>query len=400
MLETEQKNMPGTTGVGQNRSLQWPRVGDVIMLRLRIASPVPQAVAPGAAFALDIRLTNESGSAVHCCEGVSVQVQAVDAVTLNPLPHISLLASPRGAPRTAKAPAESNVIVTDLLGRCDAWVKVAPARDRSRSIAIRLQLAVVTARPVFLSPSPSPSVWPAVLLPPCMAGISVPQPAPSGDASPSATATADKKAEKKRRAEAFASEGMWEYGGGEDDGDGVGRGLVAAAKGSLADPSASLCPPVLCVPVATTILCVGDCAAPHSDAGDTYADSQIQVVPVCAWSFRMYERVSVVGPGFGSVVWDCAVVLCEYLCANAGLLKLEGARVAEVSTGTGIVAVCLARLGADVTATDLPLILPLAQDNVSANAGSGSVAVVAHAWGRTRLPSPPLAHLHTSSPQK
>lgn len=67
--------------------------------------------------------------------------------------------------------------------------------------------------------------------------------------------------------------------------------------------------------------------------------------------------------GVAAQVWDAALYLCRYL----EKLDLKGKRVIELGAGTGIVGILAARLGAEVTLTDLPHALPQLQRNVSAN---------------------------------
>ncbi|KAJ7999918.1 hypothetical protein DPEC_G00199390 [Dallia pectoralis] len=60
-----------------------------------------------------------------------------------------------------------------------------------------------------------------------------------------------------------------------------------------------------------------------------------------------------------------ALHLCRYFEENS--LNFEGKRVIELGAGTGIVGILAARLGANVTLTDLPLAVPQLQSNLSAN---------------------------------
>lgn len=83
---------------------------------------------------------------------------------------------------------------------------------------------------------------------------------------------------------------------------------------------------------------------------------------------------------------DCAVALSEYLAQGADSLGLCGSTVLELGTGTAFVGICAAFLGANVIATDLDIMLPLARENIRLNAegistGEGSVAVQCCKWG-------------------
>eukprot|EP01052_Picozoa_sp_SAG31_P027356 SAG31_NODE_2555_length_5496_cov_13.099314_5_plen_349_part_00 len=111
----------------------------------------------------------------------------------------------------------------------------------------------------------------------------------------------------------------------------------------------------------------------------------------------------------GAAVWDAAIVLASYLPAlgrTAGgsstsssaaghshadpdttgdeCLHLSGVRVLEVGCGAGLLAVAAARLGAQVTATDLDeRVLQLCTENAVANAVGSRVATARLAWGDT-----------------
>jgi predicted nicotinamide N-methyase len=81
--------------------------------------------------------------------------------------------------------------------------------------------------------------------------------------------------------------------------------------------------------------------------------------------------------GFASTVWDSSIVLSKYIERRygTGAGALAGRRVVELGSGCGLVSCVLARLGADVTATDMEGNLPLLRDNLAANR-----ARPRHAW--------------------
>eukprot|EP01060_Flectonema_neradi_P020789 TRINITY_DN2829_c0_g1_i1.p1 TRINITY_DN2829_c0_g1~~TRINITY_DN2829_c0_g1_i1.p1 ORF type:complete len:216 (+),score=27.72 TRINITY_DN2829_c0_g1_i1:51-698(+) len=60
-------------------------------------------------------------------------------------------------------------------------------------------------------------------------------------------------------------------------------------------------------------------------------------------------------------VWDAAVPFAEWLCDNKEIIQNK--RVIELGSGTGLVGLAAAKLGAKVTLTDLPTELPLLQYN-------------------------------------
>ena len=80
-------------------------------------------------------------------------------------------------------------------------------------------------------------------------------------------------------------------------------------------------------------------------------------------------RLTVTLQGFASTVWDSSIVLSKYLERRfgAGPAALAGRRAVELGAGCGLVSCVLARLGADVTATDMEGNLPLLRDNLAAN---------------------------------
>ncbi|KAJ3361628.1 hypothetical protein GGF32_007096 [Allomyces javanicus] len=106
----------------------------------------------------------------------------------------------------------------------------------------------------------------------------------------------------------------------------------------------------------------------------------------------------------GTTVWPAGETLCFYFrdLAAKSTNGLAGKRVLELGSGTGILAVYLALLGAAVVATDqdVPIILDNLRANVDRNrpsaltgigATSYDIIVAAHNWGTT--PSPALDRL-------
>ncbi|CAE6972236.1 Vcpkmt, partial [Symbiodinium sp. CCMP2456] len=90
--------------------------------------------------------------------------------------------------------------------------------------------------------------------------------------------------------------------------------------------------------------------------------------------------------GIGGGVWDGGLVLLEYLAHPAQRTRLEGRRVLELGSGTGLVGLGCALLGAqEVLLTDLPDVTALLDFNVALNrarrSGLERVQVQAHEWG-------------------
>ncbi|KAK9830124.1 hypothetical protein WJX72_009898 [[Myrmecia] bisecta] len=83
--------------------------------------------------------------------------------------------------------------------------------------------------------------------------------------------------------------------------------------------------------------------------------------------------------GFASTVWDSSIVMAKYFERWAG--EFRGKRCLDLSAGCGLVGIVLARLGADVTATDLGPNLTLLAANFAANAAGTSHRVAELRWG-------------------
>ncbi|XDV52276.1 hypothetical protein PO909_021027 [Leuciscus waleckii] len=89
--------------------------------------------------------------------------------------------------------------------------------------------------------------------------------------------------------------------------------------------------------------------------------------------------------GVSASVWDSALHLCQFFEKES--LDLSGKRIIELGAGTGLVGIVAARLGAQVTITDLSLALAQIESNVECNtplSGWPSVApaVLPLSWGR------------------
>lgn len=117
----------------------------------------------------------------------------------------------------------------------------------------------------------------------------------------------------------------------------------------------------------------------------------------------LLERHTAITPGFGSILWDAALVLVK--CMGRVLLKggrsvggrgpssaqLRNVRILDVGSGTGFVGIFAACQGAMVQCTDLPILLPLLRANILLNSalitGAGGTAVAMPlVWGEVPLP--------------
>eukprot|EP00775_Hariotina_reticulata_P006407 gene6407-6638_t len=93
----------------------------------------------------------------------------------------------------------------------------------------------------------------------------------------------------------------------------------------------------------------------------------------------------------GSVVWDCGLVLAHFLIkqSQSGNIKLAGKRVIELGSGTGVVGLTAAALGAQqVLLTDRTQLVPQLLDNIQRNHLQHVASAAALDWGQ---PLPPAA---------
>ncbi|XP_028854992.1 EEF1A lysine methyltransferase 3-like [Denticeps clupeoides] len=91
------------------------------------------------------------------------------------------------------------------------------------------------------------------------------------------------------------------------------------------------------------------------------------VYTFCGQEFKINQAFGA-NLGVAAPVWDAALHLCRFF--EESPVDLKGKKIIELGAGTGIVGILAARLGADVTITDLPLAVPQLQSNVSSNVPS------------------------------
>ncbi|GAB5032359.1 protein-lysine methyltransferase mettl21a-like [Nannochloropsis oceanica] len=86
---------------------------------------------------------------------------------------------------------------------------------------------------------------------------------------------------------------------------------------------------------------------------------------------RRYEM------GIGNIVWDAAVAMHRFFQVKFPPGHFQGKTILELGSGTGLVGITLALLGAQVILTDLPDFLPILQHNVSTSLSSLHPATLA-----------------------
>ncbi|KAF4093747.1 hypothetical protein AMELA_G00005360 [Ameiurus melas] len=89
--------------------------------------------------------------------------------------------------------------------------------------------------------------------------------------------------------------------------------------------------------------------------------------------------------GVAASVWDAGIEMCRFL--ERECVEVCGKRVMELGAGSGLVSILAARLGARVTVTDLPEVLPHTVRNIDSNTPlnswpAGPPTVLPLFWGR------------------
>jgi len=92
------------------------------------------------------------------------------------------------------------------------------------------------------------------------------------------------------------------------------------------------------------------------------------------------------GVSLGSTVFHGATLLSSHLFKCVPLETLRGKRVLELGAGTGLCGLTAAMMGADVTITDMGVLVPVLQANVEANEkavieAGGSICAKEFLWG-------------------
>lgn len=76
------------------------------------------------------------------------------------------------------------------------------------------------------------------------------------------------------------------------------------------------------------------------------------------------DAAGLTASGTGATLWDCAIVLTQYLLSNH---DMRGKKVLEIGAGLGLPSIALAMSGSDVVATERQITLNLLQINATVN---------------------------------
>jgi len=83
----------------------------------------------------------------------------------------------------------------------------------------------------------------------------------------------------------------------------------------------------------------------------------------------------------GTQLWDAAIIMVRYIADKHGEQLKGGCKVLEVGCGTGVPGMCLRVLGAKVTLTEQPQLVPLLQQNLDTNfAGDKDISARELSW--------------------
>ncbi|KAG5261578.1 hypothetical protein AALO_G00285900 [Alosa alosa] len=124
-----------------------------------------------------------------------------------------------------------------------------------------------------------------------------------------------------------------------------------------------------------------------------HLDSETEIHHFLGYEITLHRPLSWSGGKHG----PATSVLCKFLETERQQVNLHGKSVLELGAGTGIVAIVASLLGAWVTATDLPEVLEILTENLSANTkgrSKYSPQVEVLQWGRNLARSFPLSIYH------
>ena len=108
--------------------------------------------------------------------------------------------------------------------------------------------------------------------------------------------------------------------------------------------------------------------------GRVTAEPKTLTIPVCGFPIVIHQDP--LKAGCGGNLWHAALYMCHYFENKERFPEgfFNGKRVVDLGSGTGLVGICLRKLGADCVLTDLQNVLPLLRANVDENFGVGTSA--------------------------
>ena len=95
----------------------------------------------------------------------------------------------------------------------------------------------------------------------------------------------------------------------------------------------------------------------------------------------LVERRDTEGATVAGVVWNAAQILSQFMVEALPEDYFAGKRVLELGSGTGLTGILAAKLGGEVVLTDLPLAVPLLEDQIALNDMGENVSAAVLSWG-------------------
>ncbi|KAI0260911.1 putative methyltransferase-domain-containing protein [Gloeopeniophorella convolvens] len=115
------------------------------------------------------------------------------------------------------------------------------------------------------------------------------------------------------------------------------------------------------------IICIGVALPPDNEGSQQWPHQNI-----------MISLAVDAGPGCGGIAWPAGEVLARYLARRGR--ALQGSRVLELGSGTGLVGLVAGRLGAHVCVTDQAPLVPIMERNIALNALQSNVTAAELDW--------------------
>lgn len=172
------------------------------------------------------------------------------------------------------------------------------------------------------------------------------------------------------------------------------RRLRAERKQAQA-PAVAAAEPAAESPAATAVAPAADLQAEQTNPLEVALVPRLVEIAELAPLRVLEDPQGVWAAGNGATLWDCALFLAAFLAQRPAERGVAGGRVLELGSGLGLLSLVLARLGAEVVATERPIALPLLRRNAAENgllleegapSSGGRIRVEELSWG-SRLPS-------------